>query len=308
MSLCHPGILPIRPDAPLWCRRFIARYADVLVHRQLTAALEKEEEATRRELAAAGIDAEAENAATPVGLLAAQARAPTDLQELAEHINLRNRASKVVQRDSLGLFQSLYFSALHDGDSARNAEGIVVQIRDSGLLVHLPHYGFKGVVHLADLHGVAQVPACLLGGSGADLVCGGTVSRQDDDTITVTSASGSTVQFSLFDKVRVHVDVIASDYRTARLQLRLLDVTVRHDRHAAAAALSKVPPGSRASEDTSSMVRAVLAESAGAEDRVAVLPPEARPFRQSEQDQSLYNLLQSMEDLALTPDTDVDGC
>jgi len=237
-----------------------------------------------------------------------------DLQELAEHINVRNRASKIVQRESLRLFQGLYFGALAETAPERDAEGIVVQIRDNGLLVHLPHYGFKGVVYLADQHGVAQLPACMLGGEGSELVVGGSLERQGEDSVVVTASSGRRQPFYLFDKVRVHVDVITSEYRTARLQLCLLCLVSQQQpaqgsQSGGGGGASASKKSFQVTEDTSAMVQAVLAENAGPQDDMEDRTPESGPYRQTNANLSLYELLQSMEDLALTADAEGEnGC
>ena len=73
----------------------IRRYADVLVHRLLLAAV------TESDWWEAGEQAGEQRTA---GLLA-----NAELQELCQHINERNRAAQRAQRDSQVLFQTLYF-------------------------------------------------------------------------------------------------------------------------------------------------------------------------------------------------------
>src|SRR5690606_13447778 len=88
----------------------IRRYADVHVHRQLMDAL----------------------AGEPFPAL------PDDqLRELASHLNKKNRSAKAAQRDSVELFQILYFSKVNK-DAAEDA--VIVGIRASGFIVLIPRY------------------------------------------------------------------------------------------------------------------------------------------------------------------------
>ncbi|KAI7828302.1 hypothetical protein BX661DRAFT_198107 [Kickxella alabastrina] len=99
----------------------IRRYADVVVHRQLLAALD-------------------------------QAAEPEALQwewtaRTALLLNERNRMSKLAQRDSTELFQALYIKAHLQGTVVR---GVVSEVRENGLVVFVPSLGLRAPVRLRD--------------------------------------------------------------------------------------------------------------------------------------------------------------
>lgn len=71
------------------------------------------------------------------GALCRSANPPTSaLSSVAQHINEKNRASKIAQRESLQLFQTLYFST--DVGRQQVIEAIVVDIKDNGFIAYSP--------------------------------------------------------------------------------------------------------------------------------------------------------------------------
>ena len=72
----------------------------------------------------------------------------TELKELCEHINDRNRAAQQTQRMSAQLFQTLYFKDLSLADERCIVDGVIYSLRTNGFLVHIPAYGLKGPVYL----------------------------------------------------------------------------------------------------------------------------------------------------------------
>ncbi|TNN30161.1 DIS3-like exonuclease 1 [Liparis tanakae] len=152
----------------------IRRYADVLVHRLLAAAIALDR-------GGGGAGAPASN---------------RDLEETARHINNKNRAAQRAQKASTELFQCLYFRD-RDPQTDRRcvADAVVYSIRDNGVLVFVPEYGVKGPVYLKNREG--QVAAV-----GADGGCewqSGAVLRHSDRISTATG--GGTVTVRLFDHV-----------------------------------------------------------------------------------------------------------
>jgi DIS3-like exonuclease 1 len=96
----------------------IRRYADVIVHRQLMAALKAQDwwsdgsESSRQD--------------GPMG--------SGRLQEICLHINERNRAAQAAQRSSQLLFQSLYFRGKEPDDPRCIVEAVIFSIRSNGFL------------------------------------------------------------------------------------------------------------------------------------------------------------------------------
>eukprot|EP00041_Stephanoeca_diplocostata_P037599 m.1428829 g.1428829 ORF g.1428829 m.1428829 type:complete len:1137 (+) comp25068_c0_seq3:205-3615(+) len=202
----------------------IRRYADCIVHRQLVAAIAAEHTPARDRLVASSA-----------------------LTAVAQHINEKNRASKIAQRESLQLFQTLYFTS----DAGRNQviEAIVVDIKDNGFIAYSPRYGIKGPIYLCDKDNritlprefirrcvPAQVQHFYLQSSDAEgseedsVVVDGllTVHEPARAGLTVTMAAGgvpiaAAVAFHMFDRVAVRVGVQPSLYHRARVHMRLVD-------------------------------------------------------------------------------------
>lgn len=100
----------------------------MIVHRQLMAAL------------AASNDPTSAEAQPPLsGLRPGRAR-PEPLSEMATRINERNRAAKIAQRESLELFQVLYFSSMGDGNASRTVDALITKVKENGFIAHAPRY------------------------------------------------------------------------------------------------------------------------------------------------------------------------
>ena len=106
------------------------RYADVLVHRLLLAAVAL----TQSDWWGGG---EVQGKAT------ADLQGNTELQELCNHINTRNRAAQRAQRDSQVLFQTLYFKDRALSDPRCVVDAVIFSLRENGFLVYIPQYALK---------------------------------------------------------------------------------------------------------------------------------------------------------------------
>ena len=111
----------------------IRRYADVLVHRLLMAAVKGPQSDWWSEGSQETVSPQLANC---------------ELQELCEHINTRNTAAQRAQRDSQILFQTLYFKDRPLSDSRCVVDAVIFSLRDNGFLVYIPQYAIKGPVYL----------------------------------------------------------------------------------------------------------------------------------------------------------------
>uniref|UniRef100_M4AH06 DIS3-like exonuclease 1 n=1 Tax=Xiphophorus maculatus TaxID=8083 RepID=M4AH06_XIPMA len=245
----------------------IRRYADMVVHRLLTAALQLER----------GGQQGAEPGKPPAG--------NKDMEELAEHINSRNRAAQRAQNLSTGLFQCLFFKERDpETDPRCVADAIIYSIRDNGVLVFIP-YGVKGPVYMRNKEGLVVT-------AGPDGTCewqSGSVHRHSDH-ITTTSGCGSAT-FRLFDHITVRISVLSTNCHADTLTLQVIS----NQPHLGAA------PQRPGSPRRSQLVQEVVRLAGEAQEKAARRPElskEEREFRQS-RTPNLYSLLEEIRELAL---------
>ncbi|KAG7468253.1 hypothetical protein MATL_G00140980 [Megalops atlanticus] len=248
----------------------IRRYADVIVHRLLTAALEKDKEVEPKEAPASN----------------------KELEALAHHINDKNRAAQHAQKQSTELFQCLYFKDKDPMTDERCvADAVVYAIRANGMLVFIPRYGVKGAVYLNNRDG--QVISVRADGS-----CewqSGSLQRHPDRISTSTGSGTHT--FCLFDHITVRISVQSSRCHADRLCLEVIS-SLRHE--------AAEPGSQKAGQGRAELVQEVVrwAEEASqreAEGRAGApkLSREEREFRQSKKP-NLYTILQEIQELALS--------
>ncbi|XP_008291591.1 DIS3-like exonuclease 1 [Stegastes partitus] len=241
----------------------IRRYADIIVHRLLTAAI--------------AVDAGAES------------KAPAnnkEVEETAHHINNRNRAAQRAQNLSTALFQCLYFKEKDPQTDPRCvADAVVYAIRDNGVLVFVPEYGLKGPVYLRNREGQVAAPGP---DGGCDWQSGSV--RRHQDQITVSSAGGSAT-FRLFDHITVRISVHSTSCHADTLNLELLQNRPHHSAEA-----QQDGPGRGRGQLVQEVVR--LAEEAQQREARPRLSREEREFSQS-RTPNLYSLLEEVRELAL---------
>ncbi|KAG7242762.1 hypothetical protein INR49_020137 [Caranx melampygus] len=242
----------------------IRRYADVVVHRLLTAAIAMEMGAVTGKTVAAN----------------------KELEEMAQHINSRNRAAKRAQKLSTELFQCLYFKERDPQTDQRCvADAIIYAIRDDGVLAFVPEYGVKAPVYLKNREG--QVVAAVQDGS-----CewqSGSV-RRHTDCITTSSSCGTTT-FRLFDHITVRISVQSFHCHADRLNL---DVINNRPYHSA-------EPQKPLSQGRCQLVQEVVRQAVEAQEKAARRPKlskEEKEFCQSKTP-NLYSLLEQVREEAL---------
>ncbi|KAI7814071.1 DIS3-like exonuclease 1 [Triplophysa rosa] len=247
----------------------IRRYADVVVHRLLMAAIQLEKEGSFNKALAGD----------------------RELEELAQQINNKNRAAQHAQKQSTELFQCLYFRDKDPHTDERCvADAVIYAVRANGFLIFVPQYGLKGAVYLKDRDG--QVVS--ISGDGKCEWHAGTLQRYPDKISTRTSTGIHT--FYLFDHVTVRISVKPSGCHADTLCLDLISSKP----HRAMQPESQ-PAGSGRSELVQEVVRWAEEASLQAEEkkgRKSKLSREERQFRQSKTP-NLYVILQEISELAL---------
>ncbi|XP_067120296.1 DIS3-like exonuclease 1 [Centruroides vittatus] len=134
----------------------IRRYADVIVHRLLLSLIDKSSDYI-----------------------------PTNtyLNSLCEHINEKHRAAQFIGRESVKLFQTLYFKDKKPDDPECIVDAVVYSIRSNGILIFIPKYGIKGLCQL-----------------------------RKDDTVAVITNNGLEWLPGLTDSTETKFEVLSDDY------------------------------------------------------------------------------------------------
>ncbi|XP_003969771.2 LOW QUALITY PROTEIN: DIS3-like exonuclease 1 [Takifugu rubripes] len=255
----------------------IRRYADTVVHRLLTAAVALEE----------GKD--------PGRALASN----RELEELAQHINQKNRAADAAQKLSTIVFQCLYFKERDPQTDPRcTADAIIYSIKNDGVLVFVPEYGVKGPVYLKNREG--QVVS--VGPDGACQWKSGSIQKHSDHIISSSGSSATT--FRLFDHITVRISVQSTPFHADCLKLEVIN----NKPHLSSEPQQHQPQGRN--QLVQEVVRLAEEASQQAQERAkqAKLSREERQFSQSKTP-NLYSLLEEVRELALMDlDTSAQKC
>ncbi|KAG2423316.1 hypothetical protein HXX76_015463 [Chlamydomonas incerta] len=175
----------------------IRRYADVVVHRLLGAAI--------------GLEP-----------LPDSARDKEALHNCSDNLNKRHRNAQMAGRGSVELHTLIFFK-----DRTTVADARVTKVKANGLVVFVPKYGIEGPVYLAPKldKNNAAAPAAASGSAAGGGAASGSGSRQfllDEEAQTVTAADGS-VRYSVFDKCAVRIAVEEGVAHRRSLVLTLVD-------------------------------------------------------------------------------------
>uniref|UniRef100_UPI003AACCDD1 DIS3-like exonuclease 1 isoform X2 n=1 Tax=Centroberyx gerrardi TaxID=166262 RepID=UPI003AACCDD1 len=246
----------------------IRRYADMVVHRLLTAAINLEKGAGPSKASASN----------------------KELEEMAQHINNKNRAAQQAQRLSTELFQCLYFKEKDPQTDQRCvADAVIYGIRANGVLVFVPQYGLKGAVYMRNREG--QV--LNVGQDGSCEWQSGSIQRYLDHIST--SCSSGTSTFSLFDHITVRISVQPSRCHSDGLHLDVISNKPHQS------AEPRPPQQQGRCQLVQEVVRLAEEASQQAQEKAARGPKlsrEEREFRQSKSP-NLYSLLEEVRELAL---------
>ncbi|XP_068131120.1 DIS3-like exonuclease 1 [Hyperolius riggenbachi] len=243
----------------------IRRYADIIVHRLLLAAVQK---------------------GPKDNLLGNK-----DLEELCRHINGRNRAAQHCQKQSVELFQCMFFKDKdQDTDQRCVCDAIIYSIRTNGVLLFVPRYGIKGAAYLKNKDGL--VLNCT--DDGCSWIPGSL--QRLPDRITVAADGGKQLTLCLFDHVTVRIRIQCSRFHADSVHLEIISnkphVTQEDVPSIAGSNLGRTE---LVREVTRTAVEAQLAKEEAAEGQSA---QQNQEYRQT-QGSSLYTLLEELHELAL---------
>ncbi|CAI5992066.1 unnamed protein product [Closterium sp. NIES-64] len=169
----------------------IRRYADVVVHRLLAAAI--------------GL--------TP---LPDQTKDKTALTALTDNLNYRNRNAQMAGRASVELHTLIFFRT-----RPTDAEGRIVMVRSNGLIVFVPKYGIKGPVYLVPKEPHKGKAAAVAAANKLDGNAPSSDWVVDEKSQTVESKDGKR-RFKVLDIVTVHIEVIEPQPNRPKLSLTLV--------------------------------------------------------------------------------------
>ncbi|KAJ1974654.1 hypothetical protein H4R35_003509 [Dimargaris xerosporica] len=213
----------------------IRRYADLVVHRQLLAALATATAMASDTLRPLPSEATALASATTI-----------NLRELCDHLNERTRAAKRAQSDATELFQGLYvYQRTHANGAPLLVQAIVSEILPRGLRLWVPRYGIQGIFYWETKEGEMRIPRSLITGrpdDAEDWVLSARASPRSShghppssqSELAATNNAFNAVQFdfsgqrsrpmviALFDRVQVSLKVVPSLARRHSITLLLI--------------------------------------------------------------------------------------
>ncbi|CAO3696837.1 unnamed protein product [Umbelopsis ramanniana] len=257
----------------------IRRYADVIVHRQLMECV----------LATPS----SQSPATP-SLLHSNSK----LLNLCLNLNLKTRESKLAQRDSAELFQSLYvLQQLKNGPII--ISGIISEIRSNGFFVYVPRLVLKGPVYLKDKSGEMMVPLSIVSGNSSDDNAYMTNCSYDTDNQTYVAINAADlprpIKFQLFDHVQVSLKLHMSHAHRHQVYMTLVGFEHRQ------AANVKLSTKTLTEEIISGEVQDKEVQATKEKSKSA---KASKAFRQTAQKESVYAILESFRQMNLIEESE----
>ncbi len=188
----------------------IRRYADVLVHRLLTATLSPPPPALSSEEGSSAPASAASQTAAPLSVASSIATWDLNrLDDICSNLNYRNRMAQQAQRSSTELFTHLFFKGKCTVEDA-----YVLKVVTGGVVVLIPRFGIEGLVKWSDDE-LASAGIHLDTSSGRFMRStgsqGGNVGDGDNVSDGGDGGNVSQVFLELFQKVSISMSVVESD-------------------------------------------------------------------------------------------------
>lgn len=241
----------------------IRRYADILVHRQLLAAIFAKDDGQ-----------------TLLNNL--------ELQDLCDHMNEKHRAAQNAQRASQEMFQAFFFRDRSADSECLVADAIVIQLRANGVVVFLPKYGLKAPVYVKNKEGkVLHIPA---GKEIAEWTHGAVT--KGENHVTVISRMGKQLRFTLFQHITVKIALQPVFAHKPNVKLELVSNKSLMQYENAELSRPKSPPKDVFKVDTSSNVVLNSKDS-----ELSHLQELTKEFGQSHVQNSLYHMFEFFQEM-----------
>nr|ATB19629.1 putative ATRRP44A [Callitropsis funebris] len=164
----------------------IRRYADVIVHRLLAAAL-------------------------GLSKLPAVFHERTQLTSIADNLNYRHRNAQMASRASVELHTLIYFRK-----RPTDAEARIIKMRSNGFIVFVPKFGIEGPVYLTRKEKPKESHSAKVSNEEVEWIV-------NEEQQTVTKADKS-VSYKVLEPVTTHIEVVEPQPNRPKLQLTLIKV------------------------------------------------------------------------------------
>lgn len=136
------------------------------------------------------------------------------LQSLCDYINEKHRAAQLIGKESIKLFQILYFKNKKPDDPECIVDSVIYSIRNNGVLVFVPKYGIKGICQLKRDNEVAIITDSSLCWIPGSVNCTETEFEVISDSYNWT--------YKLFDHIMVFVRIQESRAHASKFVFDLI--------------------------------------------------------------------------------------
>ncbi|KAK3732209.1 hypothetical protein QZH41_015302, partial [Actinostola sp. cb2023] len=129
-----------------------------------------------------------------------------ELEDQCHHINTKHREAQLAQKESVEMFEALFFQSLEEKDERRRVDAVIISLRANGVLVYVPRYSIKGPVYIKNKDGQVVTPSSHV---SDDVTFGPGRLVQHEFHVALHNSAG-VFNFRLFDHIQVRLSVIES--------------------------------------------------------------------------------------------------